>query len=49
MKVVFIGFADVVHPWYDDFLEGIGVEQAVESSFRVAQGLPPLYQVTSAD
>ena len=30
MKVLFIGFADVVHPWYDDFLEGIGGKHAVE-------------------
>ena len=30
MKVLFIGFSDVVHPWYDDFLEGIGGEHTVE-------------------
>ncbi len=30
MKVLFIGFADVVHPWYDDFLEGIGGKHTVE-------------------
>ncbi len=30
MKVLFIGFSDVVHPWYDDFLEGIGGKHEVE-------------------
>ncbi len=29
MKVLFIGFSDVVHPWYDDFLEGIGGQHTV--------------------
>ncbi len=30
MKVLFIGFRDVVHPWYDDFLEAIGGKHSVE-------------------
>jgi D-3-phosphoglycerate dehydrogenase / 2-oxoglutarate reductase len=30
MKVLFIGFSDVVHPWYDDFLEAIAGKHAVE-------------------
>lgn len=30
MKVLFIGFKDLVHPWYDDFLEAIDGEHAVE-------------------
>jgi phosphoglycerate dehydrogenase-like enzyme len=30
MKVLFIGFSDVVHPWYDDFLEGIDGKHQVE-------------------
>ncbi len=30
MKVLFIGFQDVVHPWYDDFLEAIGGKYPVE-------------------
>lgn len=30
MKVLFIGFADVVHPWYDDFLEAIAGKHSVE-------------------
>ena len=29
MKVLFIGFSDLVHPWYDDFLEGIGGKHEV--------------------
>jgi D-3-phosphoglycerate dehydrogenase len=30
MKVLFIGFSDIVHPWYDDFLEALGSEHSVE-------------------
>jgi D-3-phosphoglycerate dehydrogenase len=30
MKVLFIGFSDVVHPWYDDFLEAIEGKHQVE-------------------
>jgi phosphoglycerate dehydrogenase-like enzyme len=30
MKVLFIGFADLVHPWYDDFLEAIDGKHSVE-------------------
>ena len=30
MKVLFIGFSDVVHPWYDDFLEAIAGKHTVE-------------------
>ena len=29
MKVLFIGFSDLVHPWYDDFLEGIAGKHTV--------------------
>ena len=29
MKVLFIGFRDLVHPWYDDFLEAMGGEHSV--------------------
>ena len=29
MKVLFIGFSDLVHPWYDDFLEGTRGEHTV--------------------
>ena len=24
MRALFIGFSDIVHPWYDDFLEAVG-------------------------
>ena len=30
MKVLFIGFSDVVHPWYDDFIEAIAGKHSVE-------------------
>ena len=30
MKVLFIGFKDLVHPWYDDFLEAIGGKHSVQ-------------------
>jgi phosphoglycerate dehydrogenase-like enzyme len=30
MKVLFIGFADLVHPWYDDFLQAIDGKHQVE-------------------
>jgi phosphoglycerate dehydrogenase-like enzyme len=29
MKVLFIGFADLVHPWYDDFIEAIAEKHSV--------------------
>jgi phosphoglycerate dehydrogenase-like enzyme len=29
MKVLFIGFRDLLHPWYDDFLEGVGGKHSV--------------------
>jgi phosphoglycerate dehydrogenase-like enzyme len=30
MRVLFIGFKDLVHPWYDDFLEAIDGKHTVE-------------------
>lgn len=30
MKVLFIGFKDLVHPWYDDFLEALGTAHSVK-------------------
>lgn len=43
MKVLFIGFSDVVHPWYDDFLEGIGGRHAVEL-YDPARPMGPQFQ-----
>jgi phosphoglycerate dehydrogenase-like enzyme len=43
MRVLFIGFKDLVHPWYDDFLEALGSAHSVKL-YNPTSPLAPQFQ-----